>query len=272
MRRLTLLLALCLPARSYANPHPLPFTYPYETLPQGEAEVEQFADVQLVQTDNPHTASGSGLEHAAAVVFTTEFEFGLTDRLELGLYGVVQNSPWQDDGSGKGQTALEFGGVKQRLRYRLFDPGELPVDISVYGELAESPEEIELEAKINLQRRVGPLTFMVNLWAEREFYFSGETEWVAHPTGGVTWQVLPQLHIGLEYWMHYEFGGPASSDPEDAFNRAPHSFIGPAIQFQTKRVWVAAAPYLRLDRLSRADAAGDEFGKVWFRMAVGVDL
>src|SRR4051812_25607729 len=74
-----------------ANPRPLPFTYPYETLPAEEAEIEQYVDltpVRVVDTTNP---SGSATTWDQQYALQTEFEYGITDRLELGLYIVFVN-------------------------------------------------------------------------------------------------------------------------------------------------------------------------------------
>jgi hypothetical protein len=65
-----------------ANPRPLPYTYIYETLPQGEAEVELYTDLTPLRALNPNGAPAWYL----APQFQAEIEYGLTDRLELGLY------------------------------------------------------------------------------------------------------------------------------------------------------------------------------------------
>src|SRR3954468_16463874 len=69
------------PARG--NPRPLPFTYIYETLPAGESELEQYVDFTPVRATS--TASPTPIWYGASQ-FQTEFEYGLTDRLELGIY------------------------------------------------------------------------------------------------------------------------------------------------------------------------------------------
>ena len=70
------------PAR--ANPRALPFTYPYATLPCGGFEMEQYIDAIPLQVTR--TLPGGGTEKVTTLAFElqTEFELGLTDRLELG--------------------------------------------------------------------------------------------------------------------------------------------------------------------------------------------
>src|SRR4051794_5607646 len=94
-----------------ANPRPLAMTYPFETLPKGSTEVEQIVDLTPVKAFDTSGAEQTILRS----ILTTEFEHGLTDRLELGLYFQFSNDP----GSGTGDAPLRFDGIKQRLRWRL---------------------------------------------------------------------------------------------------------------------------------------------------------
>ena len=92
-----------------ANPRPLPFTYPYETLPEGEMEVEQYVDTTPVRALSTATGQPGWIN---IFRLQTEFEYGLTDRLELGLY--LQYVP-------KAERRLEFGPLvfeRQRVKQR----------------------------------------------------------------------------------------------------------------------------------------------------------
>jgi hypothetical protein len=150
---------------AHATPRPLPYTYIYETLPAGSAEIELYTDlVPLRVSDlagNPAWTLGAQ--------FQTEIEYGVTDRLELGLY--LDFAPTNPAFSNL-PTMPEGTGVKQRLRYRFADAGVWPVDLAVYGELVELTNLFEVEAKVILQRRVGPFRFAANLWFEREWVFN----------------------------------------------------------------------------------------------------
>jgi hypothetical protein len=161
---LVLLSALSLaPARAHADPHSLPYNYPYSTLPRGMSEVEQYVDMTSVKAFDLTGGQPTTLRS----VLVTEIEYGITDRLELGLYFQFANDPGAGTG---GAIPLQFDGLKQRLRYRFADAGVWPVNVAVYGEVAELADEIELEAKIILDRRRGRWHLIANLWGEREFY------------------------------------------------------------------------------------------------------
>ena len=259
---------------SRANPRALPFTYPSESLPKGASEVEQYTDLTPVKA----YTGGSTPSWTLNYTLTTEFEHGITNRLELGLYLALQSDT--GSGSGSANSPLTFSGIKQRLRYRFAAPGQWPVDVAVYLELAELSNEVELEGKLNLQRRVGPVRFMVNLWAEHEFYYNGMQEWVLNPTAGVTAQIRPMFHLGFEYWMHAEVGrtgGPALApsamlDAATVANTNAHSYLGPAMLLQFGRFWWSTGAYLRLDGIHDPLPVGALYGHFWIRTIIGLDI
>src|SRR5260370_31163666 len=76
-----------------ANPRPLPFTYPYETLPAEEAEIEQYVDITPVRAPDPDAVDPATAPPVwdATYRLQTELEYGITDRLELGLYPAFAN-------------------------------------------------------------------------------------------------------------------------------------------------------------------------------------
>jgi hypothetical protein len=258
IRRLPALLVLCVPALAAATPHDIPFSYGYATLGKGQLEIEQYADLTPVKGQ-----LGDATPTTLRSILTTEIEYGLSDKLELGLYFQFTNDP---SSSGLASNwPLGFDGIKQRLRYRLAEAGQWPVDTSLYLELSELSTEVELEAKVNLERRLGPIRLLMNLWAENEFYYNGVNEWVLHPTAGASFELTPALKLGFEYWLNAEFGA------DTGFNPAPHHYLGPTMSFQGSRFWCTFAPYLRLDRWDRSGQVGDEFGRLWLRLVIGVE-
>jgi len=137
---------------------------------------------------------------APRYVIQTELEYGLTDRLELGMYLV-----WRQAASAE-TPFLRFQGLKQRLRWRLAEPGAWPVDVGLYLEVAELHDELEFEEKLLLRKAWGPLEAVVNLWVEQEWYFqTGETKYLYNPTAGLTWELSPAVTLGPEYWMRGPF-------------------------------------------------------------------
>jgi hypothetical protein len=251
--------ALGRPAR--ATPAPLPFTYIYETLPAGDAELELYTDLTPLHLVNGATATDVNGVYLVPQ-FQAEIEYGLTDRLELGLYLVLV--PTDASGFNPIPSTMEGTGVKQRLRYRFADAGRWPIDLAVYGEVVENVHEIELEGKIILQRRVGPFRIAANAWAEREYYFSGQREWVLNPTAGVVLEKWITAQPGIEYWMHGEFNDHGS------WNLVPQHYLGPTVLLQLGRIWWSNGFYFRLNGLTTpAYSTSDAYGAVWARTIVG---
>jgi hypothetical protein len=249
-----------------ANPVPLPFTYIYDTLPKGEGEVEQYVDYVPIQAVSP---SGSAVWYGATQ-FQTEYEYGLTDHLELGLY--VTFAPGPTVPVTDPSVLTEGNGAKERLRLRLFDAGVLPVDVGLYGELVENDRELELEMKIILERRFGALRVAANLWAEREYEFASQTfDWVLNPTLGASYQLSPLLHLGVEGFMRGEW---PDSNPPRVFSLGPHEYAGPTMMLEFGKIWWSTGVYARVDHVGELPnpALPNDYGPVWMRTIVGITL
>jgi hypothetical protein len=263
---LALLASLALPAGPVrANPRPLPFSYTAETLAPQALEIEQIVDLTPVRTvdrvGDPRTIPRATL--------TTEFEYGLTGSLELGLYIVLADEPIVGS-----EGNLRFDGLKQRLRWRVSEPGAWPVDVTLYGEMAQLRNEFELEGKVILQRRLGPVRLLTNLWLEREWYYSGRREWVLHPTFGGAYEFGSNFSLGLEGWYLQEFPDVDDAPPgADRYNNGPHVFLGPTVFAQGGgHGWLSFGLYTRVTDLARDGRVGDYYGRLWIRLMLGIGL
>jgi hypothetical protein len=264
MKVLPALLILLCAEPALATPRSLPFTYPHDSLPAGAAEVEQYVDViptRVSRERNDGTLEGV-LGHR--YVLQTEFEYGITDRLEAAFYLVFRQS------AAVGSGSLHLQGIKQRLRYRLANDYEWPVGTALYFEVAEHNDEIEVEEKIILGRRFGRLQLLANLWFEQERYFqTKEIKFIYNPTAGVTWELSPRLIAGLEYWVRGRIDrGTASGDAPSR----PHHYLGPTVLLQGESIWLSLGAYLGLSSVSRGFQVGEAYGPLWFRALLGVDL
>jgi len=261
-----------LPAAALANPRALPFTYTTDQLAEGQVEIEQYADLDRV-IEVP--VGGESLRaFTLASAFTTEIEIGLTNHLELGLYAVFVPNP------GTSLTAFKFpdagNGIKQRLRWALADPEEWPLDVSLYGEVSELGSEIELEAKVLLQKRFGDVRIAANLTAEYELYFEeikGEhqREWVLAPSAGITYEITPKYHLGIDSWMHSEY--PTNPSPSTrVFGLGPAVYVGPAFMQNFGKLWWSVGAYTRVTDTDHTLQPGEPFGRVYFRSMLGYNL
>jgi hypothetical protein len=266
-------LACLLPVpAAFANPHPLPYSYPYQTLPKGKVEVEEIADIVPVRVPREKEDGTRDAVTALRYQLQTELELGITDRLELGLYFAFRQ------GATSGTPALRFEGMKQRLRYRFAEEGDLPVDIGVYLEVAEFYNEVEIEEKLLLSRRFGYLTAVANLWVEQEYYFqTQETKLIYNPTLGAVYELSPSFMLGLEYWARGRFdeGDEASEDGAGATATsgdatAGRHYLGPTFLLQSGEAWWSTGVYARLDHFGDEALADDPYGKVWIRTMIGM--
>ncbi|MEZ4269468.1 MAG: hypothetical protein R3F39_24165 [Myxococcota bacterium] len=249
---------LAVSAAAHANPRPMPFTYGYATQPKGAFEVEQYADLIPMRVAKE---GDGGTEAVTAVrsVLQTELEYGITDRLELGWYFVFRQ------GASASTPALRFAGVKQRLRLRLAEAGDWPIDVALYIEFAQFYDELEFEQKIILSRRFGRATLAANLWVEQEFKFQ-QNEWVFfyNPTAAVSFELSPHVSLGLEYWARGRFD-------DDANEGAVH-YLGPTLLLQSGEFWMTLGAYARMDDLTKKAVVGDDAGKFWLRAIIGIGL
>ncbi len=257
-----------------ASPRPLPFTYPYETLGKGEKELELYGDMTPLRVQRDAADPTAGRLWEPLYQLQAEFEYGIDDRWELGFYQVFQAEP--ETGGG---NKLSFDGFKWRIRTRLAEAGEWPVDVGLYLEMETLHDELALEEKILLSRRFGKLRIMGNLWVEQELErpFDGappgqekEIELVVNPTLGATYQITPLVHAGFEYWGRGQLV-PEGDDPITRRNNAVHHFVGPALHLNFGELWWTAGLYAHLNDINKPQP-GEAYGPVWFRTVLGIDL
>jgi hypothetical protein len=247
-----------------ATPRQLPFSYPYETLSQGELELELYGDMTPLRVAaNPlDPAKGNLWEPAYAL--QNEFEYGVSDRIELGFYQVFEANP--ADG---GSNSMQFDGFKWRVRGRLAEAGQWPVDVALYLELETMHDELSLEEKVILAKRMGLFHWMANLWVEqtesrpyddasRSFHF------ILNPTTGLEVQATPVVHPGVEYWARGEIG---TAD----VNEKIHHFLGPTIHLNFGKLWWSFGLYADLTQFNKP-LPGEIYGPVWARSVIGLAL
>jgi len=267
MKTFAVVLVAAFAAKASANPRALPFTYTTDTLPKGGVEIEQYVDLVLLRAVS---SSSTNVEWYLPSAFQTEIEIGLADRLELGLYMTFVPDPGEQFAS-KALFPGTGNGLKQRLRYILADPGAWPLDVGLYGELVENEREIEVEGKLLLQRRFDRLRVAANVSGEYEFYFAGQREIVLNPSLGVTYEVTPSFHLGIDSWLRGEY--PRNPPPSTrTFGLGPQAYVGPAVMFNFGKLWWAVAGYVRVTEFSHHLQIGEPYGPLYVRSMIGYDL
>jgi hypothetical protein len=254
-----------------ATPRQLPFTYPYETLSEGALEMEIYTDVNPLRVPADDSDPNAGKLWAPEYRLQTEIEYGVTDRVELGFYQVFEASP-----KAGGENSLLFDGLKWRVRTRLADAGQWPVDVGLYLELETMHDELALEAKVNLQRRVGPVRLMANLWVEEALArpldshaMGRKGEFIIDPTAGAVYEVTPTFQPGIEYWSRGQLA-PTGTGQERTDSAVQH-FVGPTVHLNWGKLWWSAGLYAHVNDLDKPQP-GQAWGPAWFRSVLGLEL
>lgn len=196
------------------------FTFSYETTtqPKGILEYEQWFTWE-------HFDGGDKYK------FRHELEYGLTDRLQLGVYLFDWEHEREDGGH---HTAWEGSGLE--LIYQLSDPNKSAIGSALYGEVLVSDQEIGLEAKLFLQKNFGPFALVYNAMIEAEWEdHYKEAIGVLGQSAGLSYQINPSFLIGVEATHEVEF--------EDWSDAGPHAvFVGPNLSIRAHGgFWVTVA-------------------------------
>jgi hypothetical protein len=253
-----------------ASPRPLPFTYPYETLGRGELEVELYGDMTPLRVEADPADPSRGRAWEPAYLLQNEFEYGVNDRVELGFYQVFEASP--ADG---GSNAMTFDGFKWRVRARLADAGEWPVDVALYLELETMHDELSLEEKVILARRFGRFHWMANLWVEQSEHRPYDSQqrslhFIVNPTTGVAFEIAPWFQPGVEYWARGQLVTQGAT-PVEVVNNRVHHFVGPTVHFDWGKLWWTLGIYADLNNMGKPQP-GETFGPMWGRTVLGLNL
>ena len=224
----SILLALASPALS----HERRFAFTYETTvaEPGTIEYEQWV------TWKAHKGSNRDFQRFE---FREELEFGVTDRLQLGLY----LADWRLT-NGTDDDGAEFRTSGIEAIYQLTDPTKAPFGSALYGEALLGPEKFALEGKLLLQKNLGPLVIAYNAVLEAEWEGSGYDERVGvwENTLGLSYQISPQLLVGIEATHEVEF--------EDWSEAGDHVFyVGPNMSFRKGNFYATLAPLFQVSGL-----------------------
>ena len=208
-------------------------------------------------------ASGQGDTLGTVWKNRIEFEYGITDRLTGAAYLNFVQPAGVD-------APLTFDGPSLEFIYRLADPGRLPVDPAAYLEVRANGNELEIEPKLLLARRIYRLVGAVNVIGEFERHDAGpdrgKTEKNLHLTAGVSREIGHVVAVGLEAVYTHSFldKGPDASNLQ----------LGPTINFQTPKVQLALGwqPQIKGRPASNAGLNLSDFPRSEVRLIVGVEL
>ena len=125
--------------------------YGYDTLKKGERLIENKNNYTYDGTDAPAPENNDNLLRS-----TFEFAYGITDKTEVAAYLDFSNP--RDGG-------WRHAADRLRVRTSLFEKGQLPVDVGLYGELEfpyHEDNNAELELRGIIEKDFGKWTLLFN--------------------------------------------------------------------------------------------------------------
>lgn len=251
-------------ASALAGESPFGYVYTTDTHPRGAREIEQWLTLRHDQSRGNYDLWQG----------RTEFEYGVTDRLQTALYlnyasvSALHNRP--DGTTGPGAFVPDsvdpdarysktfFQSLSNEWIYRVLSPYKDPIGLALYIEPTWGPDERELETKLIVQKNFfdDRLVWAANLTAaaESERYHSDnwEREGELELTTGLAYQFAPRWHAGLEYRHHRGYEGRGFSSGKRVYAA---NFAGPSMHYASQKWWLTLT-YLR--QLANAKAYTDD--------------
>lgn len=193
------------------------FSYSYEakTYTPGSIELETWATWK----------TRDGFDR---IDFRHELEFGITERLQIGVY--LPDWRWEDgEGSSIHDVALE-------VIYNLTNPNTHWLGSSVYGEIKGWENFLELESKLLLQKNFGKLAVVYNAILEAEWEEEGleESKGELAQTLGVAYQISPKFSAGFEALHEVELDDWSDASPS-------YVYVGPNASFNFGEAFLTVA-------------------------------
>ncbi len=215
-------------ARSYV------WTYEYQTMPKGKAEVEYYETVKVPDTNDPAIKT---LEH------WLEYEYGITDRLDTAIYFM-----WKTKDK-RFEADTKFDMTKLRFRYRIGEKEELPLDTLLYAEYkrpARHHDPHKIELKVILAKDIGKVNLSYNQILNQDLESDGITE--SEYALGASYKVNDYIRLGMESKGSY---------------LSDKYYFGPTVSFRTSQFWASAgfvsAMHKRADDLQARVIVGVPF-------------
>ena len=172
--------------------------------------------------------TGKDQERFSQVDFRHEFEFGITDKLQLSVYV----ADWQyQSGFASQRSGFAYSASAVEAIYNLSNPVADPVGFSLYEEVKVGDRLIESESKLIAQKNFGPLIAAYN--ATLEAVWQGdhlqEREGEFQQAFGLSYEFSPMFSVGIEALHEIVFEEWGDGETVQNF------FVGPNISVRRGR-------------------------------------
>jgi hypothetical protein len=208
------------------------FTYTYEvyTASAGEVELENW--VTWLYT---HGHNGEPSTHEFD--FRHEFEFGITDRLQLSLYV----ADWHiTDHTIDGERS-HYDDAAAEVVYRLSDPVTNLLGSAIYGEVRGGKDLFALEGKLLLQKNFGKWVTAYNAVVEGKWVGDNlrERNGEIAQTAAVSYEISPRFTVGAEALHEIDLPNWEEAEPSVVW-------LGPNASLRSGRWYMTATVLARL--------------------------
>ena len=209
------------------------FTYSYEpeTTPQGESEFEQWITLRTQRTSGGEVKQGN----YNLWELREELEYGLTDNYTVSLYLNASAESFRDYNQNPpvDRSSFDFDGVSIENRYKVLNPADHALGLTLYLEPRYSGDEAEIEERIILGQRCGDWKWALNLmhatqWTDNLHTTEGEIE----ADLGLARDLNQHWSLGVELRDHNEL-------PDYRIWENTALFIGPVISYRQEKWWAA---------------------------------
>ena len=234
------------------------FTYTYETpvLQAGQVEIEPWFTSKMGRDAYYHR-----LDHRM------EIEWGLGKNVQSAVY-LNFRAQAADDGTAIVKET-KFRGFSHEFKFALSDPVADPLGVGLYVEYGIQAHEYELEAKVLLDKAIGPVLLAFNAVGEAEIKPQAggadpQVEGKLIFAFGTSFRLSNHVHLGFEIRELNVFEG---GTPELALLSA-----GPALNIGGERAWFAATVLPQIVDLQAGTRNLDSAEQVEARMLFGIHL
>ena len=196
-----------------------------------ETTTAQKGGIELENWVTWETRRGNG-DNTNLWKFRHEIEYGITDRLQLGVY--LANWTLARDATHRDST--RYQSTSAEFIYRMTNPTTDPLGTALYLEVEGGHDIFALEGKLLLQKNIGPWVIAWNGVIEAEWTGHGLNDRTGNleQSFGVSYEITPKFSAGAELVHAVSFADWSKSGP-NVF------FAGPNASWRFKRGFVTAA-------------------------------
>jgi hypothetical protein len=213
--------ALLLPATVQASDRLFTYTYETPVIQAGQVELEPWLTA-TVGKDHYYFR----LDHRM------ELEWGIARGVQTALY--LNFRVQAEDVAGAMVKETKFRGFSSEWKFSVLDPVADPLGLGLYLEFGVQPHEVEFEAKVLVDKVIGPLVLAFNAVGEAE---------VKPQAGGaapeVEGKLIFLLGAGVMIGQHFAIGAEVREMNVFEHGELEHAWLhaGPAVHVRGERVW-----------------------------------